>query len=68
VKLKPVDEGLAPLHAVKHAISREVGHDPYRLVAYVQRVEKRYAAQIAAARRKAKKPRGAGRGKRAAGK
>lgn len=53
--MKPIDEGMAPLRAVKHAISREVGHDPYRYVAYVQKAAKRYAPQIAAAARLAKK-------------
>jgi hypothetical protein len=28
--MKSIDQGLAPIRAVKHAISREVGHDPGR--------------------------------------
>jgi len=46
---------MAPLRAVKHAISREVGHDPYRYMAYVRQAAKRYAPQIAAARQLAQK-------------
>jgi len=54
--MKTVDEGLAPIRAVRHAISQEVGHDPRRYVAYLQAVEERFARQIAAGRRIGQKP------------
>ncbi len=53
--MQSIDEGMAPIRAVRHAISREVGHDPYRFVAHLKEVEKRFAPQIAAARRRSKR-------------
>jgi hypothetical protein len=58
--MKPIDEGMAPIRAVKHAISREVGHDPHRYMAYVQEAAKPYALQLVAARRLAKRRKNGG--------
>lgn len=52
--MKPVDEGLAPVRAVRAAISKEFGHDASRYVAHLRAAQPRYAKQVAAFRRKGK--------------
>jgi len=51
----PIDEGMAPLRAVKHAISRSVGHDPYRYSAYVRTSAKLYVPLVATIRSQPKR-------------
>lgn len=53
--MKPIDEGLAPVRAVRAAISKEFGHDASRYVAHLRAAQSRYAKQVAAYRR-ARKP------------
>ena len=45
------DEGMKEIRAIRHAISRDVGHDPKRYREYLAGVEKRYPKQFEAGRR-----------------
>ena len=49
--MKPVDEGLAPVRAVRHAISREFRHEAGRYVSHLRTIQTRYTKQVAAFRR-----------------
>jgi len=51
--MRPVDEGLAPVRAVRAAISKEFGHDASRYVAYLRAAQPCYAKQVSAYRRNA---------------
>lgn len=57
--MKPVDDGLAPVWAVRAAISKEFGHDASRYVAHLRAAQPRYAKQVAAYRRRSKSRRAA---------
>ena len=46
--MKPVDEGLAPVRAVRYAISREFRHEAGRYVSHLRTTQTRYAKQVAA--------------------
>ena len=50
-KLEPtwVDEGdeeIARIHEVRHQISEQFGHDPYRLVAYYMELQKEHPEKL----------------------
>lgn len=49
--MKPIDEGMAPVRAVRHAISQEFGNDPHRYAAHLKTLEQRYSKQIEAYKR-----------------
>lgn len=45
----PVDEGeeeIARIREVRHRISEEFGHDPYRLVAYYMEMQKEHPEKL----------------------
>ena len=47
-----VDEGdaeIARIREVRHQISEQFGHDPYRLVAYYMELEKQHSEKLAPA-------------------
>ena len=49
VELKVIDEGdeeLDRIREVRHRISEELGHDPYRLVAYYMEMEKEHPERL----------------------
>lgn len=52
--MKPVDEGLAAVRAVRASISKEFGHNASRYVAHLSAAQPRYAKQVAAFRRRRK--------------
>ena len=52
--MKSVDEGLAPVRVVRHAISREFRHEASRYVSHLRTTQTRYAKQVAAFRRSRK--------------
>ena len=48
----PVDEGdeeIARIREVRHRISEQFGHDPYRLVAYYMELQKEHPEKLIAA-------------------
>ena len=57
--MNPSDEGLAPVRAVRAAISKEFDHDASRYVAHLRAAQPRYAKQVAGFRRKNKPKRAA---------
>lgn len=57
--MKPIDEGLAPVRAVRAAISKEHGHDARSYVTHLRATQTRYAKQVAAYRRTRKPKRAA---------
>ena len=50
--MRPIDDGMAPVRAVRAAISRECGHDPRRYLTHLRAQQKRFARQVAAYRRR----------------
>ncbi len=50
--MKQIDEGIAPIRAVRHEISREFGHDVRKYLAYLRGLESAtYAKQVEAYRK-----------------
>jgi hypothetical protein len=43
------DEEIARIREVRHQISEQFGHDPYRLVAYYMELEKQHPEKLAPA-------------------
>ncbi|HEV7508370.1 MAG TPA: hypothetical protein VGS07_26040 [Thermoanaerobaculia bacterium] len=43
------DEEIAAIREVRHRISEEFGHDPYRLVAYLMELQKEHPEKLVSA-------------------